>query len=306
MKWRKLGLVFSPPGDVDKAFSHAQIPTPLLLNDEVLRVYYSARDELGRSRPYYVDVASKNPLEIVGYSKKPLLDLGPAGCFDDNGAVTCSVVKHPDGRFFMYYVGFELHQHVRYKLFTGLAISTDGDTFERCSNVPVLDRSDADFCFRCGPFVRRFGDGFEMYYVAGSEWVKHHGKDMPIYVIKRILSKDGLHWPDDGPVVIGISQPDEHGFGRPWVLPASEGMEMYYSVRRISFNAYRMGWATSADGMRWNRRDEEIGLDVSPGYFDSQAIMYAAVIDLHGKRYCFYNGDDFGAAGFAVAVQEAS
>jgi hypothetical protein len=29
--------------------------------------------------------------------------------------------------------------------------------------------------------------------------------------------------------------------------------------------------------------------------------MYAAVIDVDGRRYCFYNGDDFGRAGIALA-----
>ena len=32
--------------------------------------------------------------------------------------------------------------------------------------------------------------------------------------------------------------------------------------------------------------------------------MYAAVIEVDGRTYCYYNGNDFGKAGFAVAVRE--
>ena len=39
------------------------------------------------------------------------------------------------------------------------------------------------------------------------------------------------------------------------------------------------------------------------GYTD--AIMYAAPIEIDGKLYVFYNGNNFGRDGFAAAVLEA-
>lgn len=45
-------------------------------------------------------------------------------------------------------------------------------------------------------------------------------------------------------------------------------------------------------------------LDVTPGSFDSDAIMYAAPLDVDGTLYVFYNGNDFGRDGFAVARLE--
>ena len=67
-------------------------------------------------------------------------------------------------------------------------------------------------------------------------------------------------------------------------------------VERLS-----VGYATSPDG-RWIRRDDETGPDVVPGTFASTAIMYSAVLKVREKTYCFYNGDDFGRNGFAVAI----
>lgn len=65
-----------------------------------------------------------------------------------------------------------------------------------------------------------------------------------------------------------------------------------------------MGYAESDDGMNWVRKDEEIGLDVSDQGWDDQAVCYAAVVDLGGQEYMFYNGNGFGETGFGVAVRE--
>jgi hypothetical protein len=64
---------------------------------------------------------------------------------------------------------------------------------------------------------------------------------------------------------------------------------------------YRLGFARSNDGITWQRLDDQIGLDVSPDSFDSKGIMYSAVIKIGERTYCFYNGNNFGEKGFAVA-----
>jgi hypothetical protein len=124
---------------------------------------------------------------------------------------------------------------------------------------------------------------------------------MPEYVVRHLDSPDGLSWGEAGHLCIDVAHEDEHGFGRPWVVPMDRGYEMFYSVRRRSLMAYRLGYATSRDGLEWRRDDAGLGLDVSPEGFDSGAIMYAAVITVEGRTYCFYNGDVFGRQGFALA-----
>ena len=79
------------------------------------------------------------------------------------------------------------------------------------------------------------------------------------------------------------------------------GYQMFYSVRRRSLDAYRLGYATSHDGFKWHRRDAELGLDVGPGPDDAHAIMYSAVVDLEVGTFCVYNGNELGRNGVAVA-----
>jgi hypothetical protein len=306
MRWRKLGIVYSPKGDQPWARTHAMLPTPLYLPQlQRLRVFYTACDERGVGRPGFVDLDPNDPTRVLGASDRPLMDVGKPGTFDDNGAVATSVVALPDGRLMMYYVGFELAVNVRYRLLTGVAISDDfGETFTRYSETPVLERSTQELYFRCGPFVVYEDGRFRMWYVAGSHWIDLDGKAMPEYRMMYQESADGVTWAPAGQLVLDITEPDEHGFGRPWILRDGDSYRLLYSIRRKSLASYRMGYATSADGLRWSRRDDHLNLDVGPDAYDNAAIMYAAPIVLDGRTYCFYNGNDFGREGFAVALLE--
>lgn len=307
MRWKKLGLVYGPDGSLSWARSHAMLPTPVRIDDDVIRVYSTFCDAQGIGRPGYVDVSAHDPLKVIGVAREPLLDLGRPGTFDENGLLACSVTDLGGGRMYMYYAGFELGTQIRYRLLTGLAISEDGGvTFSRYAPTPVLERSASEIHFRCGPYCHYESQRFRLWYVAGSAWIDLEGKSMPVYDIRYAESHDGIHWPAQGEVLIPITAPDEHGFGRPYVIAKpGGGYRMFYSVRRRSFGAYRLGYAESADGRHWLRKDEAINLDVTPGSFDSHAIMYAAPIEVDGKLYVFYNGNNFGRDGFAIAVLEA-
>ena len=303
MQWNKLGVVWKPDGTLAWAKSHGMLPTPIQISDDVIRVFITCLDEHGRGRPGYVDVSASNPTHVLKASTKPLLDIGEPGTFDDNGLVVTSVIETQPGTLYMYYAGFEICTHIRYRILTGLAISRDGgETFERHSKAPILDRSDSELYFRCGPFARYDGT-FKLWYVAGSSWTDlGTGKAMPVYDLRYQTSKDGIHWQPEGQLSMAITGSDEHGFGRPWVVQRGpRDYQLFYSIRRRSLGAYRLGYAESEDGVNWTRKDAEMGLDVSESGFDSHAIMYSSVVSVAGKTYCFYNGNDFGLDGIAVA-----
>lgn len=308
MQWRKFGIVFKPDASLPWSRTHAMVPTPLLLPElGVIRVFYTACDDAGIGRPSFVDFDMHDPSRVVAACRHPLLDIGRPGTFDDNGVVATSVVRAADGRLFMYYVGFELCTRIRYRLLTGLAVSMDeGDHFARHSQAPVLERSDNELYFRCGPFVLHEDGRFHMWYVAGSRWIELDGKELPEYRIMQAESIDGVIWPASGRIALEITEPDEHGFGRPWILREGDRHALYYSVRSKSLGAYRMGYAASDDRLVWRRDDARLNLETGPGDYDDDAIMYAAPIVIDGRTWCFYNGNDFGREGIALAVRESA
>jgi hypothetical protein len=301
VRWEKLGVVYRPDGSLPWARSHATCPTPVLWTDEVIRVYIQCRDDQNVGRVGYVEVAAADPLRLTRVNLNPVLDVGGPGTFDQDGVMQTCVLS-VDDRLYMYYVGFELGTRIRYRLLTGLAISYDGgESFGRVRRTPILERSEVELLFRGGPWVLHDRQDFRMWYVAGGSWTSVRGKDMPVYDLRYLESADGLHWGDTGQGCLALSEPEEHGFGRPCIVRHGQGYQMFYSIRRRSLGRYRLGYAESADGKHWVRKDSELGLDVSASGWDAEAIMYAAPVHVRGNTFLFYNGNNFGETGFGVA-----
>lgn len=304
MRWNKRGVIYIPDGTLPWAKTHAMLPTPECLSSDRLRLYLTFCDHQGVGRTGFIDVDRRDPRRVLDVSPKPVLDIGSPGTFDENGVAACSSVNLPDGRTYLYYVGFELGTKIRYRLLTGLAISRDGGaSFQRLRQTPVLERTDTELFFRCGPFAMLDNGLFKLWYVAGDRWTEIEGKSMPVYVIKYLESPDGIQWGDEGRVCIDLEHDREHGFGRPYVVRDPDRYRMFYSIR-IRSKGYRLGYAESDDGLRWTRKDAEIGLDVSPSGWDSRSVCYAAVIRIDGRLHMFYNGNEFGRTGVGYAVSE--
>ena len=306
MSWIKQSRIWEPDGSQWWAQTHATCPTPLLLPNGDLRIYLQCRDSKGIGRAGFIDVDANDPSRVLATSEHPCLDIGLPGTFDENGVLPTSVVALADGRVLMYYVGFELCIGIRYRLLTGLAISTDGGNhFTRVHQTPVLERSDEELFFRCAAFVLQDQQRFRMWYSGGGDWTTVNNKPMPCYDLRHLESTDGFNWPATGQIVLPVTDDDEHGFGRPWVVKTEAGYQLFFSVRKRSLGQYRLAYAESPDGIHWTRADDKLGLDVSPGQWDGDAIMYSAVIQSGGQIWLFYNGNNFGEHGIGFAQWKA-
>jgi predicted GH43/DUF377 family glycosyl hydrolase len=304
MRWEKRGRIYVADRDSWWAHWYAFPPIPHLRPDGVLRIYVAFCDQTVVGRVGFVDVEPDRPDRILGVSREPVLDIGSDGAFDENGVLPLSVVPVGD-LLYMYYTGFQLGQKVRYFQYAGLASSSDGgDTFQRVRRVPILERSDAELLNRTSTFVVRVEDRFRMWYAGGSAWTDVGGKQLPVYNLRYLESADGIHWPDEGRICIDFANADEHAFGRPWVIQDDSLYRMFYSVRTRS-QGYRIGYAESIDGIEWVRKDDEVGIDVSPEGWDSESIAYASVFRHQGVTTLFYNGNQLGRTGFGYATLAA-
>ena len=65
---------------------------------------------------------------------------------------------------------------------------------------------------------------------------------------------------------------------------------------------YRLGYAESADGVRWERLDHLAGMERSDEGWDSVMIAYPFVYEHRGVKHLLYNGNGFGETGIGYAV----
>jgi hypothetical protein len=299
MKWAKLGLAFNPAGCIPWAAHTALTPTPHLLDEATIRVFAGFRDSQGISRIGFVDVDATDPLRVIRYSRMPALDIGEPGSFDDNGVILGDVIPH-DGMLYMYYVGFQLVAKVKFLAFTGLASSSDGgEHFERLSTAPVLDRADHERCIRAVHSVLVERGRFRIWYASGDGWELIGGAPYPRYNIRYLEASA----PDDlrgrGRVCADVCG-NEYRIGRPRVYRINGRYLMLYT-RGTRTGDYLAGCAESDDGNTWTRKDELIGIGLSPSGWDSKHLCYPALIESRGRFFVFYNGNDMGKDGIGCA-----
>lgn len=300
MNWEKLGLVFTQDGTVRWRRNSALTPTPILISDQVIRVYAGFRDDDGISRIGYVDVDAANPRRVIRVSENPVLDRGRDGCFDDNGVILGDVIRFGD-RLRMYYVGFQLVKRVKFLAFTGLAESVDGgETFQRVSEAPVLDRSIEGNTIRA-VHTALFEDGvWKIWYAVGDDWQIINGSPYPKYNIWYSESADGKIFPERGVLCVDVVG-NEYRIGRPSVYKIDNGYMMFYTKGGVSGVDYFPGVAFSKDGVIWERADHKLGLSLSENGFDDRHLCYPRLVKSGARTFCFYNGNNMGAEGFGVA-----
>lgn len=299
MKWVKKGLIFKPEGQFDWVITHAMVPIPERIGEDLYRIYFSGRDSLNRSLVGYVEIDINEPQKILYISEKPVLGLGALGTFDENGVTPSWIVNH-NGKKYLYYVGWNKGSTVRMSEVAGLAVSHDGGkTFERVSRAPILERTDVEpYLLLAAPCVLIEYEIWRMWYPSGVVWLN---PDLPRYNIKYAESRDGIHWCQQGVVCIDFKSEEENALGRPCVVKENGIYKMWYSYRGES---YRIGYAESSDGIVWERKDDQAGIDVSESGWDSEMIEYAFVFNHKGKKYMLYNGNAYGKTGFGCAIFE--
>ena len=300
MRWRKLGLLFRPDGLEGWMASHAAVPFAVPLGGSLARVYFATRDRANRSSVAWVVLDLDRPGVVLDRSTTPALGPGRLGTFDDSGAMPSWIVADGD-REWLYYIGWNLGVTVPFRNAVGLAVREGSGEFRRVFEGPIIDRSPTEPHFATNPCVLRDGPTWTIWYLSCVGWDLVEGRPRHRYHIKVATSADGIAWDRRGQVAIDFRDESEYAISRPCVVRDPDRYRIWYAHRGVS---YRIGYAESADGIAWDRRDEDVGIDVSDSGWDSEMIAYPHVFDCRGARYMLYNGNDFGRTGFGLAVLE--
>jgi hypothetical protein len=296
-RWIKKGLVFAPPENGDWLHSHAALPVV----DPIpggYRVYFSGRDKRDRAQVGFFETDPKFE-RVTRVAERPVIGLGPLGAFDDSGVTTAWIVNH-NGKKYHYYSGWSLGVSVPFYFFVGLAISEDGgETYKRVSLAPILERNGVDPYLTASPCVLVENGRWKMWYVSGTSWAAKDERPQHRYHIKYAESADGINWKREGMVCIDYESEEEYAISRPCVIRDGEVYKMWYASRGSS---YRIGYAESADGLAWTRKDRESDIEVSESGWDSEMVAYPYVFKHEGGYYMLYNGNGYGKTGIGLAV----
>lgn len=303
MTWIKQGRIFHLEPAPNRS-THCQVPTPYVMENKI-RVYYSCRNN-GKSFIAYFDLA-KDLKTILKVHEQTVFEHGKPGMFDADGVMpSCAIEKN--GEIWLYYIGWsELKNTARYQNEIGLAVSKDGgETFERKFHGPIIGRSPTEPGLAVMPCVV-YRNWFRMWYQSLTSWVLIDGKYEPVYVIKYAESVNGMQW-SRNPEQCVKSNFNLEAFSRPAVIFKDDKYLMWFCYRasadyRGGNGSYRIGFAQSSDGIKFERDDSFSGIEVGDkGDWDSEMMSYPAICEIDGKYVMFYNGNSFGQTGIGVAI----
>jgi predicted GH43/DUF377 family glycosyl hydrolase len=272
-----------------------------IADGKALRVYMSGRDEDNVSRIGFVDIDLRDMKTRVHVTEEPILDVGEPGCFDERG-VSYPWLVEEGSRTLLYYVGWVAGGLGGFINAPGVAESRGSErSFRRLSRAPLLERTDAEPIGVGTVCVLPEADGWKMWYTSFDRWERRGKGFRHFYCIKYATSADGIRWHRPGVRCINYRDETEYAIGKPCVLRRNGRYEMWYSYRGPS---YRIGFATSDDGMNWVRQDDQAGITPSPTGWDSEMVEYAHVFEHQDTLFMTYNGNRYGQTGVGLAVLE--
>src|SRR5258706_915802 len=119
--WHRLGHVFCGNGPESWIAGYASYPTPLVLDAQRVRVFFSPRSDDDRSSITSLDLALEGErFGILALPTQPLLSPGRRGSFADSGVTVTFLVPSRD-ELPVYYLGWSLRTTVPLRNFVCLA-----------------------------------------------------------------------------------------------------------------------------------------------------------------------------------------
>ncbi len=307
INWIYRKKIFNGSDHVNWAGMGTLTPCPVLLPNNILRVYCGFRDNSGISRIGFFDVDWLNDFTVTNFSKSPTLDIGNPGCFDDNGMLLGDFIWK-DSKLYMYYVGFQIVQKAKFLAFCGIAHNSDAkfEKFSRVQENPILDReNNARYINAIHGITKINEDHFICYTSEGNGWEIINDAPYPQYQIFQRNTPDGFNFTNKS-VCLNILKDKEYRVGRSRVISLSKDLHMLTFTYGTTDGKYLSGSAISTDLVNWNRDDDILNLLPSGDGFDSISAAYPALIKLpNGKTLCFYNGNNMGEGGIGIAVSES-
>jgi len=269
-----------------------EMGSPCVLFDGVeYKMWYTGADGVYSSIGY---ATSTDGVTWTKYHGNPVFTATGSGW--ESLYVGTPEVMIEDGEYKMWYggCGESLHSII------GYATSKDGINWARHADNPVLDlgKSGAWDCMSVRQSDVLFnGSAYKMWYT---------GKDSAkTYRIGYATSRDGITWiKHSGNPVLDVGKYGEwdcQSVRTPDVLFDGIEYKMWYNGNNKN---YRIGYATSPDGIVWTKHYDAPVLDLGPGAsWDDRQVGSPAVLLNNGEYRMWYTGSDgttVGRIGYAT------
>lgn len=296
-----------------RMFDSLRCMTPCVLRDgDQYHMYYAGESRYGLQS---IGKAVANVADLTNWTRSgPLFEVGCPGGFDARWCVgPCVVLGEPS---YLYYSGRIRGEGLDSFPGIGLAVSHDGEAWERYADRPIIPRTnepgepDAKG-IAGGTVLRLMKDNKNVewrFYYTGCPTL---GKTLLVNQQRAIclaVSNDGIHWERHGVVMLRHPEHDYEDIAvtSPNVHQLADGtFRMWYSAVGFKTGKYCICYAESDDGLKWRRginAGENIVFQPTGKGWENDMVEYPSVIAEDDHLRMFYCGNAFGETGIGTAT----
>ncbi len=306
LPWKKKGLLFEPLSSGNGLFTHGFLACAIHIRDNEFLIAYTQRDKLSRSHIFLTRANVKDGSVVIESDSVLALTPGEPSHFDCDGALGVCFVRHSN-LLYLYYIGWQNLPDSKWTCETGRClVDPEKLKLTREFSGPVLGRNKLNPLFASATAFYVSDNLWQTWYNSCIQWEKTDNGWKHYYGIHYASSTNGVDWTCEPGMCIPFADEYEYAFGRPCVIKKDDKFYMWYAHRATkTISTYRIGFATSIDGRKWDRFDSLSGIDVSSSGWDSEMICYPYVFEHKGLFYMLYNGNGYGKTGFGLAVLES-
>ncbi|MHA2281212.1 MAG: hypothetical protein ACXAC5_10200 [Promethearchaeota archaeon] len=279
--WTKYGsnpvLDLGPGGSFDEVYvAHASV----MVEGGTYHMWYSGVDSSGEGRTGYA--ACFDGISWAKYGGNPVLNLGPGGSWDDFRAYAPSVASN-GSRYFMSYMG---NDNSIYRI--GYAYSDDMINWTKSPSNPVLVLGPG------GSWESNTLGGCSLLYDASDFKLWYHGGDGSRTQVGYATIPFMDNWkkyPGNPVLDIGTGgQWDDTFVRNPSIIFDGTTYHMWYS----GYNGinWRIGYATSTDGVNWNKYGGNPVLNLGVDWWEDGGVLAPFVLFDGTIYHLWYSGDD--------------
>lgn len=299
-QWEKYGLVYSAELNPEWGKTHALVPSPVVLDEDTVRIYCSFIDNDFRGRIGYVDLqlGLEHPV-ITQISEKPVLELGADSTFSQYGVGMGTFwPNNPEGD--LYFVGFDRPAGFKFKAFSGRA------NYDKVKKSHVHSQKDPYFGSEFGGEtivgvhdIFEYGDLVHALISIGSGFETIDGKEYPRYQVHIASGRELDSLQISTEPIIRATHP-VYRIGRPRIYETQNGFEILVTAGELS-GSYLPKVFYSQDLKKWNEGSCESFVSTTIPGFDDKHQCYLSRFKLKETEYIVYNGNSMGLQGFGIA-----
>jgi predicted GH43/DUF377 family glycosyl hydrolase len=290
--WIKKGILLKPNRKLDWMSHHLGPTYAVCRKNRYIDVYFSARNKenLSSIGKFTFDTKQKTITrckKIFTFSKSHL---------PDEHGVSYPVIYNFNNKIYLFYVGWK--KNSKYKFENNLIIAVKKNKkFVRIKKI---------FNSRLSPFGS--GSCFvlkknNIHYMWFTSFIKKKLKRKNNlhyeYLIKLAKSKNLMNWKVEPKACINFKSKNENAISKPSVIFKDKQYHMWFCYRG---KRYKIGYANSKDGLVWKREDNKLKFIGKNYNWDNLEKCYPSVVNIGGKIYMIYSGNNYGKTGIGYSV----